>query len=225
MAVQFDANGDYLFRTGMVTASAWTMTCWARVDTDNNNYACIFGGSGGSAVEYIELGADGTSVDVGSFAGAAQGPSLTVGTWYFLAGTYTGGTATIYWAEAGQALSSATGPGVSLVSTWNVYAGAVIHDFSAINDSVFRGSLAHARLWTAQLNSTELAAEMVSTTAVRATNLWGVWPLAANANDTSGNARHLTENGTLAYVADPTLSPPAGATVIASARRRHLLRR
>lgn len=209
MAVKFDANGEYLNRSGFVTASAWTMACWARLDTDTNAYSSIFGAmlpGAPAAWSFLTLAADGEQI-MGANAGVddALGELVVVGDWYYLAMTRSGTTITLYVSHSGAAFATDIGgtQTANWDAGWQVLVGDADHEFASIGDTPFRGTVAHARFWTAALSQAELEAERDAAAAVRTSNLWADWPLLNDADDDSGNARSLTVNGSSSWVTGP----------------------
>lgn len=76
--------------------------------------------------------------------------------------------------------------------------------------STVGASLGPVKIWNAQLNSTEIAAEQASYGAVRTSNLYGSWlvPNPTTLNDNSGNGHNLTRSGS-SFTTD-TDPPPLG---------------
>jgi hypothetical protein len=81
-----------------------------------------------------------------------------------------------------------------------------------------RGSIKWLKIWNATLTEAEISAEMNVRSAVRATNLYGVYYLetATDTTDRSGNGNNLTVGGTPTTDADFGPAPPAlsGRTTI-----------
>jgi hypothetical protein len=80
------------------------------------------------------------------------------------------------------------------------------------NGAPTNGYIAALKVWDTNLNTSELAAEAGTYSAVKASP-WGVWPLISDNQDTSGNARHFTDVGTIVYDALTPIIEQRVATV------------
>lgn len=219
MAARFDASTDVLSRSASgLGSTAVTMCCWMLMDVDRNDWTSFMGADDASANWFL-LTLDGSGAPTGDVfsasttGGFATGAAVSAGTWYFVAMVYDpSGTDTLYWAAAGASLSSAASspnPMTGANDAWTFRVGN--NGFS----EWLNGRVACGRVWTAALNSTEIAAERAAmNSAARTANLWADWPLGTDANDISGNARHLTAAGSVTWVA----GPPVALTVANSAQ-------
>jgi hypothetical protein len=80
---------------------------------------------------------------------------------------------------------------------------------SSDSSEPFNGRLAYVRVWTTELNQTQIEAEWASATPVITASLWASWPLtdSTDLTDHSGNGRSLTAGTTaVSTEADPPLS-------------------
>ena len=216
MAVQFNAVGESYSRAGnLLGTAAFTVAMYVRIDTDlNTASAFLMVDDAASAYFYIGTAStDGTTfvVDDGGTNVINTGVSMTVGTWYYVALTYNGtNTGNTY---------IATLSGGSLANT----SGALVDPPTAgvttrIGNDGFgerlEGSVAHVRIWAAELTSGELETERLSATAVRTSNLTAAYELeTANTTDNSGNGNTLTSNGTPTTVAGPLMSGSGAITL------------
>lgn len=72
--------------------------------------------------------------------------------------------------------------------------------------------LAYQRSWAGLLRQGEIQREMMSRRAIRRANLWQDCPLEDHYDDVSGNGRHWTPMGTLAFSDNPTLLSQPGVS-------------
>lgn len=218
-AAQFNATGERLTRsTGPSPNAAYTVAFWVRVDSyRNTDYQTLFTFlQGGSEWEAIMLDASNRLVIEAGVGGSGSrvnaASAYGTGTWKYVALVRSSTTSLKAYVDGTEMLSLTTN-----VSSRS----AAVSEFAFGSDTYnedSNSSVAYARAWTAALNTTELAAEKTSATAVRTTDLWGDWPMQANGNDSSGNSRTLSANGTVSYVTDgPTWSQTITPTGIASA--------
>jgi hypothetical protein len=224
MAMLFDAATDRISYTGGSTppdtSTGFSLFMWLRLDTDQSGSDTFFrlhAASGGTTRATCATPSTGTGPSIftsGNTGGVICPASLTVGTWGWTGIACTGTTGTIY--------GRSTGGGSTQSASGTVSGGATATAFtlagrsSADGSEWWLGALAYARLWSAVLTQSEFEAEAGATAAVRATNLWGDYPLASGGdlNDISGNARHLTAGSTAtSTTTGPTISagPAKGA--------------
>jgi hypothetical protein len=212
-AAQFNGTGERLTRsTGPSPNAAYTVAFWSRVDSYKSaDYQTLFTYlMSGSEWETIMLDSSNRLVIEAGVSGSGSrvnaASAFGTGTWKYVALVRASTTSLKAYVDGTEVLSLTT----------NISArSAAVTEFAFGSDTYTEdsnSSVAYARAWSAALNTTELAAEKVSATAVRTTDLWGDWPMQANGNDSSGNSRTLTAVGTVSYVTDgPTL--PLGASV------------
>jgi hypothetical protein len=143
----------------------------------------------------------------GSTSGVVSATAYSLGQWVFVASSHTGSTAALYHGATPGSLTKVTGTVTVGTPIAYTYFSRAVTDGSEWLD----GSLAYARIYTAVLSDAEIAAESMSATPVRTTNLWADYPFAAAAiTDASGNSRDLTAGSTaLSSDTDPTLTVPA----------------
>lgn len=195
MAVRFDANTDGYVTTNGMPTTALTVSCWVRIAVDRNDYSNIWAYDDLSTTRRLSLAtdADGTTLAVfdNNLTGPI-GPSLTVGTWYFTAVTFTGTTATLYWSTGG-ALSTTSGSVLAFAGPQQLWIAR-----QAFGPYYLDGSLAAFKAWDAVLTSTELAAERDQYAPARTAGLLRSHPLltAPGTADESGAGNHLTAGST-----------------------------
>lgn len=217
-AAQFNGTGERLTRsTGPDPELAHTVAFWSRVDSyKSTDYQTLFTFlQSGSAWEAVMLDASNrltVEVGVGGTPSRVNAASaFGTGTWKYIAMVRSSTTDLKVYVDGTQVLSLTTN-----VSAWSV----AVTEFAFGSDTYTEdsnSSVAYARAWTAALNTTELAAEKDSATAVRTTDLWGDWPMQADGNDISGNSRTLSAVGTVSYVTDgPTLATGINGTLSAT---------
>ena len=216
MAVHLATASDYLQRTTALLPHAGdsTVCLWAKFPT--------VAVSPLYQTPYIIIDAPGTYTDYVAFYGETvdlrldgnMTPITTTaplaGTWYHLAWTQTGTSQNFY---VNGALKG--------TSTYN--RAAVVTGFEFIgNDTAGSDSdisVAYCREWTAALTASQIQTEMVSASAVHATNLYMDCPLTANLNDISGNGHNWTQMGSGSFVAGPTVLTNSSAATATALRR------
>jgi hypothetical protein len=221
-AVRFNASGDYLRITSSLPDynSAWTWCGWVYIASNTGaGYQAIFTFSGGgSAYDELFINASAAlAMEVGNGASTTTtGSTLSVGQWYHISIVRESNASIKVYVNASATADSTNTRSVSgRTAAGNL--SLATNAFSEWADM----RVAYARMWTAALSTSELAAEKNSATAVRSTALWASWPLQADPNDTSGNARNFTAGGTLTYSeSGPTLPvtvAPAAAAAASTA--------
>lgn len=202
-AVRFSETGDMLTRseTGPdPSATGYTVTLWAYLSTDRNDYSTLFrygGTGGGSSLVCIETEADGTALWMFSVATTPINSTLamTPGAWHRIAYTVAAdATAHFYTAAATGSVTDVSGTGGSFTAGTTHTIGG----HPASSPEWFNGRIAHVRVWAAALSQAEVVAEWASATPVKTSGLWAAWPLdgAADLADDSGNSRTLTAGST-----------------------------
>lgn len=200
-AIRFDASGDRLrISSGLWDYnSAYTMAAWVYISTDRGvNYQSIFcryGGGSQMDQVYIDNSGEIATFIANSASTDTTGASITAGTWYYIAcvrennasfKVYIDGSSTATIADT-RSVSGRTDAAPKFDLSTNDYS------------EWYNGRMAFCRVWTAALSNAEINAEMDSTSAVKTSSLWGDWPLQADDDDDSGNARHFTTSGTVTY--------------------------
>ena len=212
MSTRFDAASDRISFAGTMfsVGAGFTITAWAwvSVDTDaNSTIARLHSSSGGSTVATWATGSDGLS-GPNYFTGGgsvSNSTNMAVGAWRKLAISCSGTTGKSYVNTIG---------GVTEVDSGTVGVGTpdgitLGGRSSSDSSEPFNGRLAYVRVWTTELNQTQIEAEWASATPVIASGLWASWPLtdSTDLTDHSGNGRNLTAGTTaVSTEADPPLS-------------------
>lgn len=222
MAVRSDAANDRLSRSGGAPdpQTAFTVCGWFYLSVDRDDFSTLIrlhASSGSTTRITLATGSSGTLPAVftpGNTSGVLGVDSFTVGAWLFVAVTQTGTTATIYTCTPGGTMHSASGTssGGSAPDGYTIFGRS-----SSDASEWFNGRAACVRLWSAVLNSTELAAERDSFTAIRTTNLYADYRLADAAtalNDSGPGGRTLTAGSTAVTTeADPPIGTSAADTL------------
>lgn len=189
-------------------ATAFTATFWARLRVDRDDFSTMMrlhSSSGSTTRVTLATNSSGTVPAIfspGNTGGVIGSDALVVDEWRMIAISVAGTGAT------DGAIYTRVIDGDTHVTTGAVTGGAVPDGITLFGRSVsdasewFNGSLAHFRVWSAELTQEEIEAEWNSTTPVRTADLWAAWPLSEDLNDTSGNNRHLSAGVTPLTVED-----------------------
>lgn len=211
MAIRLDADTDPLTYSGAVlTGNVLTVLCWGRIAVDRDDYSnfvSLHNATSPSRTVSLTLEGDGTTLR--SFDNGLQGPtgsSLTVGVWYAMAAAVNGANCTLYWGTTAGSLSTNT------VGTFAAPGEATDLLYIGRNQGGFwlNGSVANVKIYDAELNSSEVAAELGQYAAVRTANLVARYPFTTvDLTDASGNGHTLTAGATSVTADDgpPELDP------------------
>ncbi len=205
MAIRFDNAADMLSRTASVpSGSTVTIRCFAKLSVDSNNFSTIWSldANATSSYWYLQTDSDGVTLKLWDDGGGAPhtitGPTLVVGTWYYLAATLSGANAAIYWcALPGSTLSSATASNFeTVVGTASFKIGD-----SPWTGEDWNGCVTALAIWSGvALTSAELQRDMMQLEPQIGSSLWAFYSMAEVASattDETGNGRSLTSAGTL----------------------------
>jgi hypothetical protein len=194
MSARFDASTEYMIRSDTTpTADPLTVCFRVHIDVDRNAGAvlCSLTRMDGSAYQAVSLRVNGTGLRVATHADGIDGSELQVGRWYHVAYVRNGSNFTLYL----DGVQDAT-----LTSAVSFTPQALLLGGNTVN--WLNGRLQDVGIWSAALSQSEIAAEAASVGApARTSNLWGYYRLVLDANDTSGNARHLTAAGAVTWEA------------------------
>lgn len=191
--------------------NALTMSVWARIVTDRNDYsdflsAYITDRTTNSLIMGTQT--DGVGLQLmRNWTDDTIQTTLTVGAWYFLAFT-SGADQRLYWAPDGATTLSSVTFGRTNTGT---VTGLQIGCSAGTTDEQLDGEMREVRVWSAStpLTQSELEAEMLSAMPVRTLNLMDRLPLAdaaSVASETSGNANTWSVNGSFTTGAsDPAI--------------------
>ena len=179
-------------------AAPRTLTAWVSTTSNTNQNILGYGGNqacnSGFQIDtnltcYVNGAKIGVVMDPGCGYACSFPASATPNTWYFVAVTYDGATATIYLSSpGGQLISGNLGysANTNLVSGFNIGHGYGYH----VTSSYFSGSIANVQLYNASLTSSEVRAlylEGIGGAPINPQYIVGWWPLNGNAQDYSGN--------------------------------------
>lgn len=203
MAILLNSSGQYLSRTASLpTLATFTIAAWVRLDDLSDHRGVFVRGDVDAASDAIDVFYSNFGGEL-AFAIANDSGSDTTGTtpianrWYHVGYTQAAGVGKFYLNAVLDISASISVAGISadllLVGKFG----------SVVNNARF----AYLRVWdNVALSASELAAEMVSATAVRTSGLYSDAPLASDGDDVSGAARHWTVNGSPSYGTQPVLS-------------------
>ncbi|MEO3856245.1 LamG-like jellyroll fold domain-containing protein [Acrocarpospora sp. B8E8] len=194
MAVRFNnLFENYERTTTFGSQGQFTIAGWVKISVDRNDFSTFFDVSGTPGERFIvQTDSDGTTVYIfapGSTVGAS---SLTVGTWYYLAATSNGTSASLY-IRAHNATSFTVNSGSTSSSAY-VLDHVILGD-SGLGNEWLNGCLAAVKLWVgAALNEAELARESQTYLPSRTANLAAWYPFAGPGTtvDLSGNGQTLS---------------------------------
>ncbi|MEI5100300.1 LamG-like jellyroll fold domain-containing protein [Streptomyces sp. PmtG] len=215
MSTRFDAASDRISYAGTMFAvgSGFTITAWAYVSVDTNDFATIgrlHASSGTTTIVTWATSSDGLG-GPNYFTGGGtvtNATGMAVGAWRKVAISCAGTTGKIYIATVGGATEVDSGT-VGVGTADGITLGG-----RAPGDSgeAFNGRLAYVRVWTAELTQTDIEAEWASTIPVRTAGLWADWPLtdSTDLTDHSGNGRNLSAGTTAVSTED---DPPLATNV------------
>jgi len=192
-------------------SGSWSFCALVQVAVDRNDFSAYGPTFDSGGAFYIGCGTevdgtmpvfnDGEANGLGSSTGAGGAfPALAVGsTWHFVGGSYNSATgATLAVRGTGETGSSLTIR--SATRTTGKSGTAPLYIGNNSFGEFLNGAVKQARIWTAALTQAEFEAEWNSLSAVvKTASLWAHYPLGSDANDASGNARHLTVNGTVTF--------------------------
>jgi hypothetical protein len=221
MSVRFDAANDRVTRTGGAPdpQSGFTICGWYYVSvnrSDNSTLARIHAASGATTRFNLATDTGGLRPCVftpGNTGGVQGVDSFTVGAWMWVAVTQTGTTAIIYTCTSvGGTLHSASG-----ASSGGAAPDGYTFGGRSTSDALewFNGRAQYVRLWSAALNTTELALERDSTIPVKTASLYADYPLSVftDLTDHSGNTRNLTA-GASSTTTEADAPPVSGGTTL-----------
>jgi hypothetical protein len=204
MAIRFDAATDRLLRTaGLPDYNAgYSWLFWVRLVSDLNALGVIasLNDNVGNNIDALGLDTDGTTLQVAAFAAgagqAANGTSLSIGTWYHVALVRANATTLYVYlngvlnATASYSVSGRVAPSRMEMGGWNSanYDGADCR-------------VAGEKFYTVALTQAEIQQEMFVLRPMRTENLYHWCPMLPGTTerltDYSGNGRDWTAVGTL----------------------------
>lgn len=216
MAIRFDETDDRVTCTATLPdpTAGITITAWVYISVNT-----------GGPTTFLRLwnAARSTTITCACNSGGVVNPgyftaggsafvaaTLSLGTWYRIALTCTGTSATFYIAAD---VAGPTQVGTGTVAGASAPAGITLGGRDLLDSSEpLNGREAHVRVWSTVLTQSEIEAEWVSTSPVHASGLWANWVLADASDllDHSGNGHHLSAGPTPVTT---EAGPPLGATV------------
>lgn len=223
-AIDFDSNADRVISSTPPSTTAFTLCGWVRITTDRNAESTFVSLENTAGTQYIVMGAgsDGTTLTVGDSTQGnfLFGPSLTVGTWYFVSLAHNGtDTVLSYAAEGATTVTEVTGNNAgSITANKIMFANARDAAFSAF----LNGRLRNWKIYTGiRLSKTQVEVELNSAEVVRTTDLHAFYKfntVAAMLVDSGPNGYTLTNPGSAGawtVGAGPNIAPDPLDNVIA----------
>jgi hypothetical protein len=211
VAVRFSANGQDYSSTASPPATTFTVVCWARFASLPSNYQTVWSSDQPGGATYLELAmepADSTIHVFNQSISSLTGLVVSAGTWYKTAVVLSGGTGTLYFAAAGQTLSTFSTGSFGAVTSPTLKIGN-----SGFNSDWLDGNVANFKHYSAVLTQTEIEAELNSWTAVRTANLVRHHKFqVAETTDYSGNGNTLSGGTGATTEADPTIPESGGGS-------------
>lgn len=191
--LRFSADGQDYSSTNSAPTGSYTITCWAKINTDRNAISTVWSAGSSSTVHnLLQTLADGTTLTARANNGAVTitGPNMVVGTWYRLGLVVNGATATLYWGTEGGTLTSASS------GSWPTVTGYTSLQIgeSIIGTQWLNGCVANFKHYSTTLTADEVAADLRSyrpqyrTSCVR----WHPFRGENLPADLSGNSRTLS---------------------------------
>jgi len=208
MSGRINALADALYRNATAPDDAViTVTMRVQLVTDRNAVGILWShGNGAGAYQDIGIQSNGTELAISTSAGsAATGDNMTVSTWHHVAYVRNGSAHEIYLdgVSVGTLTASITQTPVVFLIGSNTSTAWVDARFKDVG------------IWTIAKDAAAIAAERNANGApASTTSLWAYYPLTTDANDTSGNARHLTTAGTIGWEVNPPVIWLASVDVI-----------
>lgn len=226
MALVLESTTEYLNRTASLPAkSPITFCCWLKMTAKPSANTPFILLDPSNRYTQLRISYSSPNASVSTFA-YTDGPDayangtvlLSTDTWYFLAGS-------VLLASGYLRAYSGAAVDANLTAKDELSWGALTQTGTPA-DLRFQGytgtiSICGARLWQAELTLAELEAEFdadkggTGYVAQKTANLWGQWKMltvADGGDDTSGNSRNLTPQGSLSEVAGPFDPPGPGTT-------------
>jgi hypothetical protein len=208
------ANDATPISTGATTA--WSMALWFYRDTESSpaaheHIALI-------CTDTVGVSTTGSGVRVSStdiLQTMTSGGQSTIqatqatGVWTYAAVTYGNSSGTAYYGTTPGTLTAGTGRG-NVAGTLDTL---IVGRSPASSAQIFRGRIAHLRIWTGALSQAEFEAEMALDSHLKTSGLWAAYEfpsttLGAMIADSSGNGRNLTSTNILLsnWIAGPLTS-------------------
>lgn len=191
MAVRFTATGQSYSSTSSPPDDPFTITCWARIDTDRNAISGIWGAVATTGFS-LATQSDGTTLRVINTTGTIilGAYAMTIGTWYRF-GVSVNGTAIFAHAPAGSALTSDSGAIGNVTGPSSLRIGS-----SVVSTDWWNGRIAAFKRYDFAMTVAEMERELSQYAPHRTAGLLSWHPfLTASTTDHSGNARTLTGSG------------------------------
>jgi len=207
MAVRWSASGQsYAGTTGLPASTTWSMTCWAKITTDRNQFSCIAGVYDGTGGVELATDTDGTTLRLFNLGTTLGSVALTVGAWYKIGVVISGTSGTLYVGPDGGALTPTSGTISAPPAPNNFTVGT-----SDAAGDFFNGSVTNVKMWQAALSSGEVATELAQYDVARtANNLRAHRFIVEEPGDYSGNGRTLTGGTGATHEAGPSITDPTG---------------
>ncbi len=201
-------TGDYLSQTVYPASSGLLSFCFFTKFTSTlAAYKAAYGMGAASDSVNVSSQNAGTPLDFefkGTFRMGGSAPAVTQDVWYMVAYAASKAASEID-LYAGALFGGAALNHVLLTGTDPEFTTPTLHRLHSNRfPDPMVGDSAGLRIWEGtRLTEAQFETERLSILASLRTNLWGEYALTENGNDTSGNARHWTTNGTVTWTDDP----------------------
>lgn len=214
MSVRFSGStSNYLRRSTDLHdfTSNYTISFWFYISSDTNAYANLFyyGDNSTTTADSLQMGSDGTTLNVWVQPSEANGTNLSTTTWYNIAVIRASVTDLKVYLNGALDI---TGPSVNVTGrgTNSLSLGAWRAGNAGAADP-FNGRIGNFKMWTTNLAQPEIEQEMWSYMPIRTANLYNWTPFIDTSSgldflDYSGNGRNWTETGTVTFEDNPPVS-------------------
>jgi hypothetical protein len=197
-ASAFDITGDLTMEAWAkfesLPSSGNTVVIAGKYDFDNDNRSYYLGYVNVSGTYKLRLA---TSANCISYSEGDVTQTLSTGTWYHLAVSKNGTTATFY--VNGASVGTATVNSSQCNSNAQFAVGALVANSAGL---FFDGLIDDVRLWNLARSSTEIADDKSRELNGNETGLVGYWKLNNGLGDTSSSGNTLTNNNSATFSAD-----------------------
>lgn len=190
MAVRFNAVDEHYTAITGVPSEAFTITFWAKLSADSNDFQSLANIDNGSTDQTIIVQTNNDGTTLGLYTTQSNFVSLspmTVGTWYKVALTKNGSIGIIYSALGTESTLISDDAVVSTQTLTRLRIG-----MSAYSGEWLNGCMTAFKMWDAVLTEQEIEQELVQYEPLRTTNLVRYHPFhVAETTDHSGNGYTL----------------------------------
>lgn len=209
MSLILNGINQYLRREVVLSTTPMAFSCWFKADDGDNSYPLMATDDGNDDIQLLQAAGavEGNPVRIGSYDAGGWALADTIAgysasTWYHACGLFSGVASRKVWINGVSAGEDET----SKNPTEELYTWVGSYKNAAV---VFAGKIAEVAIWNANLTDAEILrlAGGVKPSTIQVSKLTAYWPLLEDANDISGNSKHLTEYNSPSYDAEdhPTM--------------------